>query len=57
MKFREHLDHAKIVAMTFGIDEAAKALAEDIGATAQIDKADLTTELIPVLVGLMQTPS
>jgi DNA-binding NarL/FixJ family response regulator len=57
MKFREHLDHTKIVAMTFGTDEAAKALAEHIGATVLIDKADLTTELIPLLVGLMQKPS
>jgi hypothetical protein len=57
MKCREHLDHTKIVAMTFGIDGAAKELAEDMGATALIDKADLTTELILVLVGLRQTPS
>jgi DNA-binding NarL/FixJ family response regulator len=55
--FREHLDQTKIVAMTFGTDEVAKALAERVGATVLIDKADLTTELIPVLVGLMQKPS
>ena len=57
MTFREHLVQTKIVAMTFGADEVAKALAEHIGATVLIDKADLTTELIPVLVGLMRKPS
>lgn len=54
MIFREYLDQTKIVAMTFGTDEIAKALAEHIGATILIDKADLTTELIPLIVGLMQ---
>ena len=54
MIFRDYLDQTKIVAMTFGTDEIAKALAEHIGATILIDKADLTTELIPLIVGLMQ---
>jgi DNA-binding NarL/FixJ family response regulator len=54
MTFREHLDHTKIVAMTFGTDAAAKALAEHIGAAVLIDKADLTTELIPLIVELMR---
>jgi hypothetical protein len=57
MIFREYLDQTKIVAMTFGTDETAKALAEHIGATILIDKADLTTELIPLIVGLMQKSS
>jgi hypothetical protein len=43
--------------MTFGTDEVAKAIAEHIGATVLIDKADLTTELIPLIVGLMQKSS
>ena len=55
--FREYLGHTKIVAMTFGTDEVAKALAEHIGATVLIDKADLTTKLIPSIVDLMQKPS
>jgi len=57
MTFREHLDHTKIVAMTFGADELAKALAEHIGAAVLIDKADLTTDLIPLIVRLTQKPS
>jgi DNA-binding NarL/FixJ family response regulator len=57
MKFRECLDREKIVAMTLGTDEIAKALAEHIGASVLIDKADLTTELIPLIVGLMQKSS
>jgi hypothetical protein len=40
--------------MTLGTDEIAKALAEHIGANVLVDKADLTTELIPLVVGLMQ---
>jgi DNA-binding NarL/FixJ family response regulator len=32
MSFREYRDQTKIVAMTLGIDEIAKALAEHIGA-------------------------
>jgi chemotaxis response regulator CheB len=52
--FREYLDQTKIVAMTLGTDEIAKALAEHIGANVLVDKADLTTELIPLVVGLMQ---
>lgn len=57
MTFREYLDKTKIVAMTLGADEIAKALAEHIGATVLIDKADLNTELIPQIVGLMQKSS
>jgi DNA-binding NarL/FixJ family response regulator len=54
MAFREYLHQTKIVAMTLGTDEIAKALAEHIGANVLVDKADLTTELIPLVVGLMQ---
>jgi hypothetical protein len=36
--------------MTFGADEVAKALAQHIGETVLIDKADLTTELIPLML-------
>ena len=54
MKFRECLDREKIVAMTLGTDEIAKVLAEHIGASVLIDKANLTTELIPILVALTQ---
>jgi DNA-binding NarL/FixJ family response regulator len=54
MIFRECLHQTKIVAMTLGTDEIAKALAEQIGATILIDKADLTAELIPAIVRLMQ---
>jgi two-component system response regulator NreC len=50
LTFREHLGHTKIVAMTFGADEVAKALAQHIGETVLIDKADLTTELIPLML-------
>ena len=57
MTFREYLEPTKIVAMTFGTDEVANALAEYVGATVLIDKADLTTELIPLLVRLVQKPS
>jgi chemotaxis response regulator CheB len=56
MTFREYLDQTKIVAMTLGTDEIAKALAEHIGATVLIDKANLTTELIPLMVALTQKP-
>lgn len=54
MTFREYLHQTKIVAMTLGTDEIAKSLAEHIGANVLVDKADLTTELIPLVVGLMQ---
>jgi DNA-binding NarL/FixJ family response regulator len=57
MTFREYRDQTKIVAMTLGIDEIAEALAEHIGAIKLVDKADLTTELIPLIVGLMQKSS
>jgi len=43
--------------MRFGTDEVANALAEYVGETVLIDKADLTTELIPLLVRLVQKPS
>jgi chemotaxis response regulator CheB len=52
MTFRKYPDQTKILAMTLGIDEIAKALAKRIGAIGLVDKADLTTELIPLIVGL-----
>ena len=57
MIFREYLDRTKIVAMTLGTTEIAKALAEPSGAILLIDKAELTTELIPWIVGLPQKSS
>ena len=52
--FREYLHQTKIVAMTLGTDEIAKAMAKHIGANVLVDKADLTTELIPLILGLMR---
>ena len=52
--FREYRDQTKIVAMTLGTDEIAKTLAEHIGANVLVDKADLPTESIALIVGLMQ---
>jgi chemotaxis response regulator CheB len=43
---------ATIIAISFSIDDDAKALAEQIGAVKLLDKLSLYTELIPTILGL-----
>jgi DNA-binding NarL/FixJ family response regulator len=43
---------ATILAMSFSIDDDAKALAKRIGAVRLLDKLSLYTELIPAILGL-----
>ncbi len=43
---------ARILAISFSIDDDAKALAEQIGAVKLLDKLSLYTELIPTILGL-----
>jgi len=52
--FKEYLCGAKVLAITFGKDEVAEALAEHIGADKLIDKSELTAELIPMILQLAQ---
>jgi CheY-like chemotaxis protein len=51
-RFSERLNGTKVVAITSGKDAVAEALAEHIGADTLIDKADLTTKLIPTILRL-----
>jgi len=41
-----------IIAISFGVDDDAKALARQIGAAKLLDKMSLSTELIPTILGL-----
>ena len=41
-----------IIAISFGVDDDAKALARQIGAAKLLDKMSLYTELIPTILGL-----
>jgi chemotaxis response regulator CheB len=43
---------ATIVAISFTIDDDAKALAKQIGAVKLLDKLNLYAELIPTILGL-----
>jgi DNA-binding response OmpR family regulator len=42
-------DGAQIVAMSFSNDEEARVLAENFGAVALLDKAELADEMIPTI--------
>jgi CheY-like chemotaxis protein len=46
------LNGSTIIAISFGIDDDAKALARKIGAAKLLDKMNLYTELIPAILGL-----
>jgi chemotaxis response regulator CheB len=48
---------ATIIAISFSIDDDAKALAEQIGAVKLLDKLSLYTELIPTILGLRKRSS
>jgi chemotaxis response regulator CheB len=50
------LGGAYVVAITFGADEIAKALAEYIEAQTLLDKGDLSEELIPAILKLAPEP-
>ena len=41
-----------IIAISFSVDEDAKALAKQIGAAKLLDKMSLYTELVPAILGL-----
>ena len=43
---------ATILAISFGVDDDARALAKQIGASKLLDKMSLYTELIPTILGL-----
>ena len=43
---------ATILAISFSVDDDAKALAKQVGAAKLLDKMSLTTELIPTILGL-----
>jgi chemotaxis response regulator CheB len=50
------LGGAYVVAITFGADEVAKALAAHIEAQILLDKCDLIEELIPAILKLTPEP-
>ena len=47
---RAAISRMKIVVITFGADANSKNLAHRIGAQALLDKADLSTELVPAIL-------
>ena len=42
----------KLLAMTFGIDEGSRALADRVGVKKLVDKIDLARHLVPAILGL-----
>jgi DNA-binding NarL/FixJ family response regulator len=47
------LSGARLIAITFGADDATQALADKIHPDQLIDKMDLTEKLIPALLGTL----
>ena len=55
-QLKSRLGGAYVVAITFGADEASKALAEHIEAQTLLDKGDLSEDLIPAILKLAPVP-